>query len=155
MQRLGEAAQELKDWFMEAVDRDTEAYQAVLAAGRLPKATEEETSIRQRAMVSANEGAARVPLEVLEASVRALDLALEAAREGNPNSISDAGVAGACGLAAAEGAALNVRINLPALADMTLTEELLTQQHRLLARAREVAAMVREAVEGVLHDQAS
>jgi len=155
MKRLGEQAQELKDWFMESVDRDTEAYQAVLAAGRLPRSTEEESSIRQLAMVSANEGAARVPLEVLEASVRALDLALAAAREGNPLSISDAGVAGVCGLAAAEGAALNVRINLPALTDLKLTEEILTQQHRLLARAREVAGMVRETVEGVLRDQAS
>jgi len=68
-------------------------------------------------MESANLAAARVPLEVMEASVEALELSLRAARQGNPSSVSDAGVAGACALACAEGAGLNVRINLPSLSD--------------------------------------
>ena len=153
MKTLGREAQPLKDWFLEAVDRDTEAFQAVLAAVRLPKRTEPEISARTEAMEAANQGAARVPLEVLERSVRALELALVAAREGNPASVSDAGVAGACALAAAEGASLNVRINLPSLTDSAAAKEIDGRRERALARARENAAWVRAAVDEVLERQ--
>jgi glutamate formiminotransferase/formiminotetrahydrofolate cyclodeaminase len=115
MQEVGVEGQALKDWFLEAVDRDTDAFNAVLAAIRLPKKTDEEMAARKEAMEEANQGAARVPLEVLERSLEAAALALAVAEDGNPNSVSDAGVAGACALAAAEGAALNVRINIPNL----------------------------------------
>ena len=147
MKEIGEAAQALKDWFLEAVDRDTDAFNAVLAANRMPKGTAEQAEARAAAVEAANQGAARVPLEVLEASVRALELALRVARDGNPNSVSDAGVAGACALAAAEGAAMNVRINLPGLTDRRVAEELTSRQETLAARARAVAGDVRDAAE--------
>lgn len=147
---LGVEGQALKAWFLDAVDRDTDAFNAVLAAVRLPKKTEAEQGARAAAMEAANQGAAAVPLEVLEAAVRALELALVAARDGNPNSVSDAGVAGACALAAAEGAALNVRINVPSLTDRTVAEGMLARQRGALARARELAGEVRGAVDAKL-----
>ncbi len=150
MKDLGVEAQRLKDWFLDAVDRDTEAFNRVLAAMRLPKKTADEQAARARAVEEANQGAARVPLEVLDRSVRALELALVVAGEGNPNSVSDAGVAGACALAAAEGAALNVRINVPGLADRSVASRLLEEQARLLERARALSASVRDAVDRVL-----
>ena len=150
MKRIGVEGQSLKDWFLEAVDRDTEAFNAVMAAVRLPRKTDEEMRARDAAMAAANLHAARVPLEVLESSVRALDLALVVAKDGNPNSVSDAGVAGACALAAAEGASLNVRINMPSIADRKAAEDLLARQGALLSRAREGAAQVRAAVDAVL-----
>ena len=150
MSDTGRSAQSLKDWFLEAVDRDTAAFHAVLAAARLPKASEAERQARAQAMEAANMGAARVPLEVLESSVRALELALHVALEGNPASVSDAGVAGACALAAAEGASLNVRINLPSLVDREAAEKLVALQDGHLDRARALATQVRDAVEVVL-----
>lgn len=117
MESLGARAQALKDWFVLAIDRDTEAFNQVLAAIRLPRKSAEDQQARDTAMSAANLAATLVPLEVLENAVVALELALEAAQEGNPNSVSDAGVAGACAVAAATGASLNVRINLPGLAE--------------------------------------
>jgi glutamate formiminotransferase/formiminotetrahydrofolate cyclodeaminase len=150
MRALGTEAQASKDWFLEAVDRDTDAFNAVLAASRRPKGTPAEQEAREAAIQSANLGAARVPMEVLERSVAVLELALRVAKEGNPNSVSDAGVAGACALAAAEGASLNVRINLPSLADRKIAGELLARQTQALSRARVLAGDVRGAVDGVL-----
>ena len=147
MKAAGERAQALKDRFLEAVDRDTDAFNAVLAAMRLPKRTDAEIAARSAATREANQNAARVPLEVLSLSVDALDLALEVTRDGNPNSVSDAGVAGAVALAAAEGAALNVRINLPSIDDPSIAGPMAERQNELLSRARTRATEVRDAVD--------
>jgi glutamate formiminotransferase/formiminotetrahydrofolate cyclodeaminase len=150
MAELGRKAQALKDWFLDAVDRDAAAFDAVIAARRRPRGTDREQAERSAAIDRANESATRVPLEVLARSVETLELALAAARDGNPASVSDAGVAGACGLAAAEGAALNVRINLPSVADPAVAAAFASEQEALLRRARAVAGHVRDTVEEVL-----
>ncbi len=150
MKAVGTEAQALKDWFLGAVDRDTEAFNSVLTAMRMPKKTPEELAARAGAVECANQGATKVPLDVLEATIRALELALQAVKDGNPNSISDAGVAGAVALAAAEGAALNVRINAPSLTDRTVADEYIARQAGALARARDLAEKVRHAVDRVL-----
>jgi glutamate formiminotransferase/formiminotetrahydrofolate cyclodeaminase len=150
MEDVGQRAQALKDACLEAVDRDTEAFNAVIAARRLPRKTDEERAERDRTLELANQQAAGVPLEVLEKAVEAIELALVVAREGNPASASDAGAAGATALAAAEGAALNVRINVPGLADTRVAAELTRRQEQLLAAARQTAEHVREAVDAVL-----
>ena len=150
MQHHGARGQRLKDWYLAAVDRDTEAFNAVLTAGRMPKKTPEEIARRAAALEVANQGAARVPLEVLEATVDALDLAGAVAADGNPNSVSDAGVAGACALAAAEGASLNVRINLPGLTDQAVAQDFEARRQLALRHARELAVQVGSVVDGVL-----
>jgi len=150
MLELGREAQAMKDWFLAAVDRDTDAFNQVLAASRMPKKTPEEAAAREVALETANQGAARVPLEVLEKSVRALELARVVAREGNPSSVSDAGVAAGCALAAAEGAALNVRINLPSLGDRGAADAMRARQETLVTEARALAAQARSEVEAVL-----
>jgi glutamate formiminotransferase/formiminotetrahydrofolate cyclodeaminase len=150
MEDLGHRAQELKDWFLLAVDRDTDAFNQVLAAMRLPKATDEEVAARDRALESANQEATRVPFEVLERSVEALELAVVVARDGNPSAVTDAGVAGACALAAGEGAALNVRINLGSLTDATWVNRTESAAAGLIERCRALATEVREIVESAL-----
>ena len=146
----GQEGQRLKDWFLAAVDRDTNAFNAVLAAGRLPKVAPDDAARRSAALEAANQAAALVPLEVLEASVEALRLARSVAADGNPNSVSDAGVAGACALAAAEGASLNVRINLPSLTDRAAAQNFEARRQLALRHARELAREVLEVVDGVL-----
>ncbi len=135
----------MKDWFLAAVDRDTEAFNSVLAAMRMPAGTDKDRTARESAMAAANLAAATVPLEVLEHTVDALDLALIVARDGNPNSVTDAGVGAACAVAAAEGASLNVRINLSALeGDLSA---ILERHDSALASARELGAQASTVVE--------
>ena len=145
MEAAGRDAQELKDWFLAAVDRDTDAFNGVLTAIRLPRKTDGDPAARDTAMAAANLEATMVPLEVLEHTVAALDLALITARDGNPNSVTDAGVGAACALAAAEGASLNVRINLDGL-DID-TSEIVDRHGVALARARELGIAVADVVE--------
>jgi glutamate formiminotransferase/formiminotetrahydrofolate cyclodeaminase len=150
MKGIGERGQTLKDFFLGAVDRDTEAFNGILAAMRLPKKTPEDQEIRNRAIQQANETATRVPLEVLEKTVEALGAALDVAGQGNPNSVSDAGVAGSCALAAAEGASLNVRINIGSIADEKVRGEILQNHDRALERSRQLAGEVARTVDEVL-----
>lgn len=150
MRRIGDAGQEAQRWFVEAIDRDTDAFNEVLAARRLPKVSDDEIQRRDAAIEAANQAATRVPLEVVRRSVEAMKLALEVAGEGLPASASDAGVAGACALAAAEGAALNVKINLPSLTDERVAKEIQGESDQLLTEARELAEQVRKSVDRVL-----
>ena len=115
------------------VDEDTAAFNRIMDALGLPKGTPEEKAARAAALEEATLYAASVPLKTMEASLKALPLALEMARKGNPASASDAGVAALAALAAVRGAHLNVRINAAGLTDRTAAEPLLT-------RAGEIAA---------------
>jgi glutamate formiminotransferase/formiminotetrahydrofolate cyclodeaminase len=117
-------AQTLKDELLEAVDRDTKAFNKVMDAFRLPKTTSEQAAEKERAIEEANKEATLVPLEVLEKAVEAVGLAKVAAAKGNKNSISDAGVAGLAGQAAGEGAYYNVLINLPGIKDAKFSAEM-------------------------------
>ena len=148
METSGRDAQALKDWFLTAVDRDTDAFNGVLAAIRMPRKTDDNLAARDAAMAAANLEATLVPLEVLEHAVEALELALITARDGNPNSVTDAGVGAACALAAAEGASLNVRINLDGLeGDVS---EIAERNGVALIRSRELATQVAAVVEASL-----
>ncbi len=117
MSRLAADAQGLKDWYLEAVDRDTEAFNQVIAAARGRAKTDEEKAAKAVRVKAANRGATTVPLEVLEGCGKLLELAREMATSGNPNSLSDAGVAAWCARTCAEGAYYNVLINLAGLED--------------------------------------
>jgi glutamate formiminotransferase/formiminotetrahydrofolate cyclodeaminase len=147
MSDLGVEAQSLKEAFLEDVDRDTDAFLGVLAASRLPKKTPEEIAAREAAQARADREAIAVPFSVLERSFRAAELAHEVALHGNPNSLSDAGVAAFCARSCAEGAFANVLINLTGKDDAASeslrarTEEALS---RTLAVTEETARLVRE-----------
>jgi len=91
-----------------------------------------------------------VPLSVLERSIEVLELAREAAARGNQNSLSDAGVAALCARAAAEGAWLNVLINLKNLSDEGTVRELRRRGEDALVRARVKAGEVLGMVESAL-----
>ena len=117
MDTVGAKGQALKDWFSLAVDRDTDAFNKVMDAFGLPKKSAEDKAARTAAILEANKGATLVPLEVLERCNEAAELAAAMVADGNPNSLSDAGVAGLCAGAAAKGAYYNVLINIDGLED--------------------------------------
>uniref|UniRef100_A0A832MJP3 Formimidoyltransferase-cyclodeaminase n=1 Tax=Eiseniibacteriota bacterium TaxID=2212470 RepID=A0A832MJP3_UNCEI len=116
MTDLKREAARLRLVLLELARRDSEAFDAVLRARRLPQATPAEQEERARAVAAAELAASRVPLETAEACLAVLRLAGTAAARGNVNAVSDAGVAGLLARAAAEGALLNVQINLKSLA---------------------------------------
>jgi glutamate formiminotransferase/formiminotetrahydrofolate cyclodeaminase len=105
----------LRRELFDLVAEDAKAYDGFVAASKLSQRTPEETATRDKALVSAARNAAAVPLRTAEACVRALELAAAVAEVGNANAVSDAGVAGWLARGGAEGAALNVAINLPSV----------------------------------------
>lgn len=117
VEKLGVEGQSLKDAFLYDVDRDTDAFNRVMAAARLPKKTDEDKAARDEAMQTANKAATLVPLDVLKRAWEAAQAARRIVEKGNRNSVSDGGVAALTARAAAEGAYLNVLINLPGITD--------------------------------------
>jgi glutamate formiminotransferase len=113
--KLAERSQALQAALLRAVDDDTKAFDDVLAAMRLPKATDEEKRARADAIAAAYEKATAVPLATARLCLQAIELAEEAAGTGNKNSASDAGVGALLAKAGLESAILNVRINLPSV----------------------------------------
>jgi glutamate formiminotransferase len=144
---LAERAQTLKDRLLRAVDEDTEAFNAAMAAMRMPKGTPAEQAARDAALEAGYQQAARVPLGTAAACLEAIDLARLVAEKGNRNSASDAGVAALMARAGVEGAVLNVLINLGSVKDDAFrtacradTDELSRQAG---TRCDEVLAIVR------------
>ena len=143
---LAEQAQGLKDTMLRDIDLDTVAFNRVMEAFRLKKKTEEQIEIRNKAIEDANKEATRIPLRVLENSVKTLEIAKEVALHGNKNSISDAGVAALTAGAGAEGAFYNVKINLPNIEDKTFKTEINKQAEDLLKKTRTMASEIREII---------
>jgi formiminotetrahydrofolate cyclodeaminase len=117
----------------ELADADTQAFDAVMAAYRLPKASDEDKAARTRAIQAALRGATEVPLETLRACVDAAAHGRVVANYGNSSAASDVGVALGLLKAAADGAASNVRINLAGLKDDSYTAATEAETARLLA----------------------
>ncbi|MBN1197577.1 MAG: glutamate formimidoyltransferase [Candidatus Aminicenantes bacterium] len=144
---LAEKGQELIAFFNAAIDRDTEAFNRIMDALSLPRGSDEEIALRQQALDEATREAICVPLSVLEKSVTAAALAATAAEKGNPNSLSDAGVAGLAAAACARGAWYNVRINLEGFDDREFAAETIKQANQWLSRVEESTARIREIME--------
>ena len=147
-------AQELKDQMLAAVDADTDAFDRLLDAMRMPKNTEAEQAARASAIADATVVAAEVPLGVLEACPEIIDLCREIAKIGLQASLSDAGVGAQMGRAAAAGAYQNVCINLAGLSDATRKSTLLERADAAWAKSRERHAAAEEEILVALRKQA-
>ncbi|HQV00889.1 MAG TPA: cyclodeaminase/cyclohydrolase family protein, partial [Bacteroidia bacterium] len=112
-----EKGQLLKKQLLDLVDEDTAAYNKILDAFQLPKATDEEKQIRKAAVQAATRYAIEVPARVMEVSYSCFDLIAEMVKKGNPNSVTDAAVGALCIRTAVMGAHLNVQINTVGFAD--------------------------------------
>ena len=146
MEEIAVKAQELKDKYLQSIDEDTRAFNLVMEAFRLPKKTEEDKKIREKKIEEATKEATRVPLKVLEITQELLDLAEVVADKGNVNSVSDAGVAAIQARACAEGAYLNVIINLKGLSDQQFVGEVKNRAETLLREIQQKATDIYEKV---------
>lgn len=112
-----ETGQAIKDKLLSLVDEDTNAFNGIMAAFRLPKSNADEKAARQTAIQAATKNAVDVPLLVMKTALDSMQLLKTMAEVGNPNSVSDAGVGALCARTAVYGAYLNVKINLSDLKD--------------------------------------
>jgi len=124
MTYLLEQAESLRHELTALIQADVEAFDGVSAAYKLPQNSEEEKVARKAAIQQALKTATVVPMRVVEACVRVLDLCTPVAEKGNRNAISDAGVAALMAEAGLRGAALNVLINLKAIQDDAFCNEM-------------------------------
>lgn len=145
---VAEKGQALVRELLDLVDEDTAAFNRIMDAFGMPKGTEEEKRERAEAIQAATLYAASVPLRTMEASLKALPLALEMAQKGNPASASDAGVAALAAFSAVRGAHLNVRINAAGLSDKAPAAPLLERAASIEAEAASLEAQVLDAVNG-------
>ena len=144
LQEIRAAARDWQVELLELAEQDATAYEAVVHARRMPKDSEPDREARASMLRTAMVDAARLPLRTATVVAEVLDLAQRIAPIGNPNAVSDAGVAAQLAAAALRGALLNVRINLPYLAaDEPLRHSSPTEVARLesLAADGERAAM--------------
>lgn len=144
---VAEEGQALLEELLSLVDEDTAAFNRIMDCFSMPKSTPEEKSAREKALEEATLYAAQVPLKTMEAALKTLPLALQMAREGNPASASDAGVAALAALAGIKGARLNVRINAASLKDKAPAASLLERADEIVKEATELEAQVLKAVD--------
>lgn len=117
--------------FMKDIDADSEAYNNVFAAFKLPKETDEEKIERNNQIQEATKIAAEIPMEVARKAVDIMDVIAQVADQGNQNAITDACVAIMTARTAAISAILNVKINLSSIKDIEYVA-LMTQEANYL-----------------------
>lgn len=125
------------------VDEDTAAFNKIMDVFGMPKNTAEEKAARAAAMETATLYATQVPLRTMKAAYKAFDVVRAMAEEGNPNSVSDAGVGALAARSAVMGACLNVKINAAGLKDRKAAEE-------LVGEAESIQALVQQAEKEIL-----
>ncbi len=145
--KYAEKGQQLKDELLNLVDADTMAFNRIMESFSLPKSTEEEKRLRTQAIQVATKNAIEVPLRVMQRSVESMEIISAMVKEGNPNSVSDAGVGALAARSAALGAYLNVKINCSGLNDTDAKSNYLEKAETLKKQAVEKEQAILEAVE--------
>ena len=144
-------AQQLSESLLRRVDRDTEAFNGVMAAFKLPKGTDEEKKKRTEAIQRSYREAVLSPLSVARECLEVLTLAARLLGKSNENALSDLGVASQQANAGLEGAVMNVKINLPAIKDEAFKSETAAEVSLLIEKARNLRDGVHSFVSEKLH----
>ncbi len=129
------------------VDEDTAAFNKIMDVFGMPKGTDEEKAARAAAMEAATLYATQVPLRTMKAAYKAFDVVRAMAEEGNPNSVSDAGVGALAARSAVMGACLNVKINAAGLKDRAVADALVKEAEEIQAAAQKAEAEILAIVE--------
>ncbi len=150
IEELSNTAQAMKDTFLYLVDEDTQSFNNVMAAMRLPKQSAEQKTARAQAIQKATVYSAQIPLQVMENSLKIMSLAARLTEIGNQNSLSDAGVAVLQAGAGLEGAAMNVLINIPGIDDKQVVADFEQQVAKLRSEAKTLSDQVLAAINSKL-----
>ncbi len=145
-----ERGQKIKEALLRAVDDDTDAFNAIMAAFGLPNTTPEDKTARKAAIQAATRHAIEVPYRVMQDSFGSFQLIREMVEKGNPNSITDAAVGALCARTALRGALLNVKINASGLDDKEFARTIIEAGDQMAAEAerleQEIMAIVEEKI---------
>ena len=129
------------------VDEDTAAFNKIMDVFGMPKGTDEEKAARAEAMEVATLYATQVPLRTMKAAYKAFDVVRAMAEEGNPNSVTDAGVGALAARSAVMGACLNVKINAAGLKERAVADALVKEAEDIQALAQKAEAEILAVVE--------
>lgn len=150
--RWADKGQALSDELLVLVDEDTRAFNKIMEAFGLPKKTDEDKRLRSEAIQAATLFATQVPLQTMQAAFGAFELCQAMAEQGNPNSVSDAGVGALAARAAVLGAGLNVKINAASLKDRETADKMIAEAERLIAEAQKKEAEIIGIVERKINE---
>ena len=142
MKELAPKFDALRERMVQDIDRDSDAYNRVFDAFKLPKETDEEKELRKQAIQRETIYAAQVPMEVARAVAGILPAIATVARKGNQNAVTDACVAMMCARNAVLGALLNVRINLTSIDDKEFVAQMAKEANQLEKEAIEQEAEI-------------
>ena len=145
-----ETGQDILGRLLRLVDEDTAAFNRIMEALGMPKGTDQEKAARAAALEAATLYATQVPLKTMKAASEVFPLVRAMALEGNPNSISDAGVGALAARAAVLGAWLNVKINAASLNDRSAAQALVSEADALAAKAQEDEKEIMETINAKL-----
>lgn len=140
--KWGDEGQVIMDELLHLVDEDTQAFNRIMAAFGMPKKTDEDKAARTAAIQDATLYASQVPLRTMQESFKVFELCKAMAEEGNPNSVSDAGVGALAARAAVLGAGMNVKINAGSLTDREVALQLIAEANELIEKANAAEAEI-------------
>ncbi|MEO7213365.1 glutamate formimidoyltransferase [Mucilaginibacter sp.] len=143
-----EKGQAYKDELLKLVDLDTEAFNKIMEAFSLSKSTDEEKAARGKAIQDATKYAIEIPFKVMQISYESLTLIKAMVEVGNPNSVTDAGVASLCARSAVIGAFMNVKINASGYKDKIFVDDILKRGEELEQKAIAAEAEIIRLVNG-------
>ncbi len=138
------------DHLLRLIDEDTDAFNRLMDALGMPKGSEAEKAARHEAIQQATKDAIQIPFRVMETAYDSMEVIQAMAEDGNPNSVSDAGVGALAARSAVLGAHLNVKINASGVDDKAWLEDLLTRARSLETSALEAEKKILEIVAGKL-----
>jgi glutamate formiminotransferase/formiminotetrahydrofolate cyclodeaminase len=137
-----EKGQYYKDELLKLVDLDTVAFNKIMEGFSLPKSTDEEKNIRDKAIQDATKYAIEIPFKVMQMAHGSLEVINAMADIGNPNSVTDAGVAALCARTAVLGAFMNVKINASGYKDKAYTADIIKLGEELEKQAIAIEAEI-------------
>jgi glutamate formiminotransferase/formiminotetrahydrofolate cyclodeaminase len=141
-----EQGQAYKNELLKLVDLDTSAFNKIMEAFSLPKSSDEEKAARDKAIQNATRYAIEIPFKVMETAFESLTLIKAMVETGNPNSVTDAGVAALCARSAVLGAFMNVKINASGYKDKVFVDDVISRgteiEKQTIALEEEIIALV-------------
>ena len=145
--KWGEKGIGCQNQLLDLVDRDTHAFNEIMNAYSLSKENSKQIAIRNEEIQKATKNAINVPFEIMKTSFDSIEVIMKMAEEGNPNSISDAGVAMHCARAAIMGAFLNVKINCKDLEDKNYVKKTIKSAKIIIDKTNLLEARILKIVE--------
>lgn len=140
-----EKGEQFKNELIHLVDEDTNSFNMIMNAFRMPQGTAEEKAIRSKAISDATKYAIEIPFKVMEAAYHSMEVIKAMAEIGNPNSVTDAGVGALCARTAVMGAYMNVKINCKDLDDKAFVDDIVARgaaiQEKAQALESEIVAL--------------